>query len=151
MPQRAMGRLPDQSFVDDERLFRRYRPNDLVDGKLAPASLAIPKNSGPSFVREKYAIPEDVLHPDCAGARDFSGWGIFALRVGDIPPQLPPDVPTHRFWPQHVPLEDCYAHTEIWCNRIGQGQTYQAPNSATLKTLFRAMVSQHLKIVREPQ
>jgi hypothetical protein len=66
-------------------------------------------------MRSMFSNPEDVLHVLCAG-RDTTGWLIYSLRVDAVPQQLKSgDGRSFDFFPKHVPLVDCGAHSVVAC------------------------------------
>jgi len=148
MPQRRGDRSADPQFADDEALYRRYKDGHFLGGMLMPAALSFPRQS---FVRAKYADPLDALDPACADGKDCADWGIWAILVRDVPTSVcAENCPVYEFWLRHEPVEQCYAHTEIWCNRSGQDrQTYKEP-PATVKALFRTMVARRLRTIKDP-
>ena len=147
MPQRKDSRPEDPVFAGNEQLFRRFNSGHYVGGMLMPAALSFPRQS---FVRSKYAVPTDVLDPACANGRDYAAWGILAIAVEDIPSEVRAEnCPSFEFWPKHEPIEECYAHTELWCNRTGQNHGVYKEPPTTIKTSFRALMSQRLRVVKQ--
>ena len=104
----------------DELLFIRMTA-DQVDGEHAiPAVVDLPDWSAN---RERFSEPDDVL----LGYPDHTHIGQF--RVGDIPPKIDPDPPSHpkqpaadpwEFWAEHDPLPDNDAHSEVRMRKEGE-------------------------------
>jgi hypothetical protein len=136
------GRGEDQNFEPDERLFRRYRQEDFQGGQFSSVGLSF--SSPQSVNREKYSEPADVLISD---GDVYRRWGVLAFAVRDLPPQFPPEQPKYSFFPKHTPEENNYAHTEIWCDTLPPSGGYRKPTSDQIKKLFRAFMSQRVRIV----
>jgi hypothetical protein len=100
---------------------------------------AFPKQS---VNREKYSDPADVLF---SATDEFEGWGVLYFRVQDIPVAFPPDRRQYTFFPKHVPEDEMYPHSEVWCDRLPQTGEYVEP-SPGVKKLFRAFLSQRAEI-----
>ena len=134
------GRAEDSEFRPEELLFRRYMKEHWVEGQFTPAGFKFPKQS---VNREKYSEPEDVLFAEEAS---FEGWGVLQFSVSDIPPRLfANEVLAFIFFPKHVPEEDNYAHSEIWCDQEERTGEYVEP-SKKFKKLFRSKLSQRVSI-----
>lgn len=133
---RSNGRAEDPEFMAAEKLFRRYRQEHYVDGTLSGVALRLREPL--SLNREKYSEAEDVLF---SPIDEFAGWGVFSVRVQDIPVVLPDEGPQYRFAPKHVPLDENYSHSEIWCDRMEPTGRYVEPNPSVRK-LFRTIISQ---------
>jgi hypothetical protein len=134
------GRAEDQVFDQHELLYRRYMSDHLHDNKIIDASFGFP---GTSVNRSKYSQPEDALLSD---GGQFDGCGVLEFAVKSIPALLVDGVGV-RFvcFPRHVPLDDNYSHSEIWCEREERRGVPANPSSATKKK-FRAMLSQHVRV-----
>lgn len=147
------GRPVVSLFRPDEQLYRRFAHRDTVNGELTPACLQFPKKNaqtGHSVNRSAFSKPEDVLW---VGIERLEGAGIFQFAVRSIPDELSCAQTNNRyaFFPQHVPLDDNYAHTEIWCDHIPrQNAGYVLPNSLVKKE-FRARLLKSAQIVRRPE
>jgi hypothetical protein len=100
-------RKPDPHFADDEELFRRFNPDDLDGTRVATDAIELPDMS---MNRSKYGPAAWLLLDE-----DFQHWGVFAVKVGDLPREL-----LHlgqfryTFEPRHVPLKYNYPHSEVW-------------------------------------
>jgi hypothetical protein len=91
----------DQTFAEGELLYRRYLRVHFQNGTLLPSAFQFPK---PSFNRQKYSQPEDVLHPDCCDGKIYGGYGILECCATDLPtPIVGPDK-TFHFEAVHSPL-----------------------------------------------
>lgn len=102
------NRMPDPVFADTEILFRRFRPDDFDAGSVAPEAFELPDMS---VSREKYGPPGWLLLDD-----DFSGWGVGAFYVEDIPrgeQLLHRGVIAYVLVPEHIPLRHNYPHSEV--------------------------------------
>jgi hypothetical protein len=134
------GRGEDQVFSQDELLYRRCISDHLHDNRIVDASFNFP---GTSVNRSKYSQPEDALLSDDG---QFAGCGVLEFAVESIPAQIE-DGEGVRFvcFPKHVPQDDNYSHSEIWCEREEHRGVLANPSSATKKK-FRAMLSQHVRV-----
>ena len=137
---RRNGRAVDPVFDPPEKLFRRYRREHYVNGQFSGLGLRI--NIPPSTNREKYSAAEDVLF---SANDEFAGWGVLSLRALDVTIGLPENLPSYDFSCKHVPLEDNYSHSEIWCDSIEPTGGHIEPDSR-VKKLFRAMMGQRARI-----
>lgn len=136
---RRNGRAEDPVFNGSEKLFRRYKSEHIVDGTFTGVGLSF-KNP-PSVNREKYSLAEDVLFSE---SDEFRDWGVVSLRVEDIPHTMPAEKPRYQISPNHVPLEDNYAHSEIRCEGIPP-KGYVEP-SPGIRKILRATLGQRTKI-----
>ncbi|HTC61594.1 MAG TPA: hypothetical protein VK709_02025 [Candidatus Saccharimonadales bacterium] len=132
------GRAADQHFDPAEKIYRRYARNDYEIGVV----LNIGLSSAPSVNREKFSHPKDVL---LSTTDEYEGLGVLSIAVQDIPAQLLIENPSHRFFPQHVPEENNYAHSEVWCNRIGQVGPHIKPSNL-VKKMFRTLLGQRVSV-----
>jgi len=137
---RRNGRPEDQDFLPAERLFRRYRREDYLDNQFSGLGFAFPKQS---VNREKYSDPTDVLF---SGTDEFDGWGVLYFTVQDLPPRFPVDAATYSFYPKHVPEEEMYPHSEVWCDSLPPTGNYVEPTSKSIRKLFRAFISQRVRV-----
>jgi hypothetical protein len=130
------GRAADQEFAAAEKLFRRYTKLHYVDGQFTGIGLNL--ESPPSTNREKYSEPADVLF---SPTNQYAGWGVLSLAVQDITITLPTDQARYSFSPKHMPLEDNYAHAEIWCDLTEPTGQHVEPSPGVRK-LFRTIIGQ---------
>src|SRR5271154_5097258 len=80
-PRYQNGDSEDPIFGHGERLYRRYMADHFKQRQLLPAAFRFPRQS---FNREKYSIPEDVLHCDCCDGRKLpDGWGVLECSSTD--------------------------------------------------------------------
>jgi hypothetical protein len=107
-------------FTPPERLYRRISPLELDElGEITPdqfESISFKKEqeSAPSVLRERFSVPADALHRDCADGKDFSSWRVFAITVGQLPTAVTSmDGRVFDFFPVHIPLQVCGAHSVI--------------------------------------
>lgn len=133
---RRNGRADDQTFGAPERLFRRYTRLHYINGQFSNTGFSF--DSPPSVTREKYSEAQDVIFSE---ADEFANWGVLSFRVADLPTSFPPENPLIRFFPRHVPMEDNFAHSEVWSDAIPATGGYVKPSKQTRK-LFRALLSQ---------
>jgi hypothetical protein len=145
IPERLLrnGRVEDQQFQASEKLFHRYVKKNYEQGKFLNVALS----SVPSVNRGKYSQAEDVLISE---ADKYIGWGVVSFAVQDIPSQLLAVSPTHSFFPRHVPEDLNYAHSEVWCNRIGHEGSHVKPGNL-VKKMFRALLGQRAVLEIEAQ
>lgn len=123
------------TFDDSEVLYRRYLLAHFVDRELVPQHFQFPK---PSFNRGKFSRPEDVLHPDCCDGKVLGqGWGVLECLASDACiSTLSHDNREVLLSPKHVPLQSCYAHSELWCFVSEDGSELKKPSS-TVREKFR--------------
>ena len=128
----------DQVFTEGELLYRRYMVEHYQNRQLLPAAFPFPR---PSFNRQKYSAPADVLHPDCCDGKTLNdGWGVLECSSTNLPTTVVgQDGKAFQFEPVHRPLECCYAHTEIWCRGTG-GELVVKPSPKVRET-FRVRLS----------
>lgn len=129
-------------FDLNEPLYIRYGADEFVDGQLASAAIRFKKQS---VNRGALSEPEDVLFHE-AGA--YNGLGAVELRVADIPAVVTGEQgAVSTFFMHHEPLDDNYAHSEIWSDRLPATGDYQEP-SRSVKLLFRTQVCERIKTDR---
>lgn len=133
------GRGEDQVFSQTELLFRRYPRKLLLNGRPVPLTMQFDDKSGVSVNRGLYSEPHDVLEPDCCNGNQRPDSVVLEFAVSDVPVSIAgQDRREFRFSPKHVPKEQCYSHTEIWCNAEGDiERAYQSP-SKQVRDIFRA-------------
>ena len=119
-------------------MYRRYVKNDYEVGVVLNVSLS----SAPSVNREKYSRAEDAL---LSPTDEYEGRGVVSFAVEDIPVQLLAEGPSYTFFPQHVPDAANYAHSEVWCNRIGQPGKHVKPGTL-VKKMFRTLLGQRARV-----
>lgn len=87
-----------------------------------------------SVNRGRFSEPIDVLFSEDGR---FDGLGVIRFQVGEIPPEIAqPDGPAFIFFPKHMPEDDNYAHSEIWCDHKPATGGYRRPGR-TVSGLFR--------------
>lgn len=133
---RRNGRPDDQTFEATEKLFRRYTRAHYFNGQVSNTGISF--DSAPSVNREKYSQPQDVIFDE---AEEFANWGVLSFRVSDLPTAFPLEDPQYGFSPKHVPMENNYSHSEVWCDVLPAMGMYVKPNKQVRK-LFRALLSQ---------
>ena len=131
-------------FEPDERLFRRVKSDELIDGEVLPVSLNSmsfkkDEKGAPSVLREHFATAIDALHPDCGGNADYR---VYSLRVRDVPVCVADDQnAVYDFFPCHEPEVKCGAHSVISCCASGdEAKAYVVP-SKKARAKFRAMLA----------
>lgn len=133
-------RAEDQDFRATEKLFRRYTREHYINGQFSNTGFAF--TSPQSVNRQKYSEPTDVLFSE---TDEFAEWGVLSFKCEDLPESFPPDDPQYTFFAKHVPMEDNYAHSEVWCDGRPATGEYVRP-SKQLRKLFRAALSQRIVI-----
>lgn len=137
------GRPEDPNFEPAEKLFRRYKSEHYVGGEFS--NIGLPFSTPPSTNRQKYSLPEDVLFSETG---QFLSWGVLSFMVQDLPSHFSVEQMSYIFFPKHAPLENNYAHSEVWCDRLPRTGTHVVP-SKQAKKLFRAYLSQRVSVVIE--
>jgi hypothetical protein len=137
---RRNGRPVDQHFQLAEKLFRRFAADHLIGGKLSNMGLSF--DTPPSVNREKFSESQDVLFSE---TNEFANWGVWSIKVGDLPSAFPETEPAFRFYPQHTPMEDNYGHSEIWSDQIPPTGSYAKP-SKSIRKLFRTFLCQKIVV-----
>lgn len=149
---RRNERPPDQDFAPGERLYRRVHPDDLVRGVVAVDAIALPDVS---TMRERFTHDLQWVLIDAEGDRgdrDFSGWGIVAFTVADVPETLEYQG-TKRFFSfsvVHAPEKYNYPHSEV---RAFDGLTRIREKGVLPKDVhlrFRERLRQRIKVVHQP-
>jgi len=137
-------RKVDVGFKPFHRLYYRCQINEVVGDRLLAASIPYSKTS---VNWSKYSFPWDVLF-------NYNGYGIFSFVVRSLPVELPkkqppgqPAIPPHYFRPEHVPLPDNYAHSELWAYRQN---IRTATVGSLVKKEFRAEMSDRGRLLRYP-
>jgi hypothetical protein len=146
-PARMMrnGREEDTVFEPAEKLFRRYNREHFINGKFSNMGLSF--TGPPSVNRQKYGEASDVIFSE---TDEFAKWGVLSFRVQHVSVALPCDRPEYTFFPKHVPLENNYAHSEVYCVAVSALGAYVEPRPAVRK-LFRAALSQRVVIEVEAE
>ncbi len=151
------SRLEDQEFSLAERLFRRCRPDHVLDGKLQAAALKLPDIS---VTREKHGgLPGDArwmtraeLRPDEQLAV-YDDWYVVSFRVADIPNSItaPNQGKTYSILPRHVPYDDLYPHTEIWTLNEGVHVVKENRFPPVVKSQLRHVLAEKATVVLTPE
>lgn len=108
----TLERQADDNFSDEERLFRRVRPESFDGDEPSIASVELPDMS---VGRGKYGKPEWLLLDE-----DRHGWGVIYFLVRDLPPGieiLQAGIMSFSLEPKHIPLARNYPHSEVWVFR----------------------------------
>jgi hypothetical protein len=135
------GRMAVDTFDPDEFLYRRYSTVHLVDGQVLPQTISFPN---PSFNRNKFSRPEDVLHIDCCDGKERPGWGVLEGRASDLCVSAESgDKRKFTMYPKHAPKPTCYAHSELWC---ASPDSKDAKPSQSAKEKLRILLSRALKV-----
>lgn len=137
------GRPEDQDFALVEKLFRRYLQAHFIGQVFSPLGFQFHEESGQSVNRQKYGPPEDVLFSEDAR---YAGCGVLSFEVRDLPASFPPEEPRYTFFPRHLPQEDNYAHSEVWCDRLPQQTGGYVVPSSTVKKKLRAQLSHYHRL-----
>jgi hypothetical protein len=139
------GRGADDNFKRKERLYRRCVNEDLEGERLLAARIPYKDASNN---RSKYSRPWDVIF-------DHPTQGIIQIRVCDLPAALPQEKPKgtvielHDFRPEHIPLPENYAHSEIRTYRAGS--PIARLTAELVKKEFRATMSDCSIILWRPK
>lgn len=152
LPLKANEVDPKAPFTPEELLYRRVERSELNSrGEVDPTrinavSFRKDVESAPSVMRSKFSSPQDVLDVLCA-ERDVNGWLVFSIRVDELPTGLTTgDGRSFDFFPKHVPLENCGAHSVTASALSGDpSRTYAKPNpkvTAAFKARFATALKQ---------
>lgn len=127
-----------EPFADTELLYRRVSPEEILPtGELDASRFQIKQYSkdakgSPSVIRSKFAPPEDVLHPDCAGGKAYNGYVIYRIPVPALPQLIvAEDGKQFSAYPVHFPEPRCGAHSVIATCIAGDMQKRYAKPSRT--------------------
>lgn len=130
---------PAEQFDDpSEKLYQRCRIEDFPPINL---SFSFPAQS---VNRSRFSEPSDVRVSEDGR---YDRWGVISYRCQDLPTPLKNDQGVlFHFFPQHIPEENNYAHSEI----------RHAPNppsrpSPKVRKEFRARLSQAVKTEIKPR
>lgn len=134
------GRAADPEFAPEELLFRRFNQDHFIDGLFT--NIGLPFSRPPSVNREKYSAAAEVLF---SATGEFEGWGVLAFAVFELPEPIAISDQEYTLTPRHMPLEENYAHSEIWCIRGGAEEHVDAPK--TVKKFFRVQLSRRSRVV----
>jgi hypothetical protein len=146
-PQHSDDRVPDAHFPAAELLYRRYSNTHVNGRQLRPQAIRPLPHA--SVNREKYSVPEDVLHPNCCDEKTYQNLGVFAFSVESVEAealQLTNDARVFQFFLVHDPLKLCKAHSEIQCRELTTGDTLEDVPK-TIRERLRVRISQRLNIV----
>ncbi len=109
---KQLGRSPDPTFHPEERLFRRFRPDDVEGTTVAVDAIELPDMS---VNREKYGPPTWLLLDE-----EHETWGVAGFRVKDIPPDIMHlGIIQYTFQAEHRPLHNNYPHSEVRAYKDG--------------------------------
>lgn len=140
-------------FTPEELLYRRVERSELNSkGEVDPTrinAISFKKDveSAPSVMRSRYSTPADVLHVLCA-ERDTTNWLVFSARVDGLPSGLKSgDGRSFDFFPKHVPLEDCGAHSVVASAQSDDVSKAYAKPSDGVVNAFKAKFATSLKRV----
>jgi hypothetical protein len=137
---RRNGRAEDQTFGATEKLFRRYTRAHYMNGQFSNTGFAF--SSPQSVNRQKYSELADALFSE---ADEFANWGVLSFKTEDLPLSFPAENPRYSFFPKHVPMEDNFAHSEVWCDGIPETGAYVKPTTG-MRKLFRTVLSQRIVV-----
>ena len=146
------GRPVVEHFAPDEVLYRRFAKGQFANGLLVPAAFKFPEkdqNTGQSVNRGLFSQAEDALWQGGVP----SDLGVLQFPVSCLPGNLEcPDTHRHfRFFPKHVPLEDNYAHSEIWCDDIPAGDGHYVVPTKLVKKALKTIIAQNSRVSIEPR
>lgn len=140
-------------FQPGELLYRRYRRQDVTNGVIQDAALKFPKkdeNTGQSVNRSRFSKPQDTLWND---KERLDGLGVFQFPASCLPKEATCPATGRRFafWPKHVPIQNNYAHSEIWSDQLPRNDAgYVLPTKLVCKQL-RATIQKNSQIVIEAE
>jgi len=138
-------------FSPEELLYRRVNPSHLnTNGELGPETLntfsfEASIESAPSVNRSQFSQPEDVIHINCACGKDVSGYLVYSINVVSLPTNLEFGSKVFRFFPVHIPLALCGAHSVIsCCYEADSYQKYEKP-PRPVRNAFRTLLATKLR------
>jgi hypothetical protein len=150
-PQATEHRASNPIFAAEEELFRRYLSTHLDDGELDPSAIRF--DEPPSFLRSAFSIPSDALHINCADGTEVTRFGV--LRMQASAAQQSYDTVqrgSFYFGPIHVPLETCYAHSEVHCSHAKDFSEPHVEPPKSVKNAFRVAMAKVLSVaIRAPE
>lgn len=136
MYQRDRPIQPD--FAVEETLYLRYLAAHFVGENLRPEAIRFTKTS---VNRGSLSQPEDVLFDE--GGK-YNGLGAVEFLVSDVLGVVEqPNGPPYDFFMRHMPFENNYSHSEIWCDSVPATGDYKEP-SRTVKAEFRIRLCQRI-------
>jgi hypothetical protein len=133
------GRPVVPEFNPEESVYLRFGVEDFLDGQLLPSSV---RASGQSVNRGSFSEPEDALfHPE----GKYNGLGAVEFKVKVIPATVTGEQGSvFIFFMKHKPLEENYAHSEIWADKPPATGACRTPSrSVALK--FRVQLCQRVR------
>lgn len=85
--------------------------------------------------------------------RYHKGWGVYDFPVEALPTEstCPITGRAYTFFPKHEPLDNNYAHTEIWCDDLPRTSSPPTEPTKAVKKELRAIISQSITIRIEAQ
>lgn len=140
------SRRPDPEFLPGELLYLRCANSNLdpTDNKRLFAD-QIKFYPDQSVNRGKYSEQEDVLYPN------YLKFGIARFQVQHIPSELKSDGGILFQWRmEHRPVEENYAHSEIWTHKSGEHIT-NAELPKGIKKQFRQILSEGAEVIEQPK
>ncbi|MBI2435777.1 MAG: hypothetical protein HYV26_23220 [Candidatus Hydrogenedentes bacterium] len=149
---KTAGRGADNNFAQDELLYRRFMPEQLLkSGRIDLTAFKFPDIRdgkplhGMSVNRQKGGgNPEYLL-------LDHSGWGVFQIAVNDIPtPQYDAGKP-YDFRPIHLPEKNNYFHSEIRCFDVAGLVDPEKPLSKEVLDRWRLRMQMKARLAIRPQ
>jgi len=137
---------PDQSFSPEERLFRAVQVKHVQDGTTVLAdAIQLPSLS---CNREKYRdFPEAVLAIFSHKPEDCYLY-VAILSAVDMPP--PKTADGKVFWelfPEHIPEEENYSHTEIRARRCGKDYNPEVKINSKVKMELKAFLAGKMRVI----
>jgi hypothetical protein len=138
-------RREDPNFSPQELLYQRYRREHWTNGVFIGLGFRFPQQS---VNRGKYSEPRDVLFSETG---QYAGYGVLQYEVRNVRvTQKNDDNETFNLYPKHVPLEDNYAHTELWCE-CPERQNLNALPSPAVRKYFRTELGRCARPVIEAE
>jgi hypothetical protein len=123
-------------FGTRELLYMRYQKAYWISGVFSSTGI---QSTNPSFNREKFSVPSDVLTD---GNDSYPRWGVLSCGVHQIPTEvLSGDNVAFDFFPRYDPLEHNRAHSVI----AHKPKTDQKPPGRVRK-LVRLLLGQAMMV-----
>lgn len=143
-------------FAADEALYRRIPEGELNSKReVDPSRINISGfsrhvQSAPSVLRSRFSQAPDALHIDCA-QRETNGWLVFYIRVDGLPKTLiAGDGRSFDFFPLHVPLPECGAHSVVGCSLTDDPTRVYLKPTDRIAAIFKVRFALALQLALSP-
>lgn len=137
---------PNNKFLDEERLFHAVQEKHVKDKKtVLPDAIRLPSIS---CNREKYCPqPESVL-AIFVDKPDLRYVYVAALKATDMPnPETEDRIVIWETYPEHLPIEGNYSHSEVRVRRVGGEFDPSARINSAVKLRIRASLVSKMQLV----